>query len=317
MKLILLRKNEKLDISNYVTSATLSGDYRSASRTLDFGNIYSRLDPDFSNVFLELGNNVQLTEDDDVLFHGIVWDRSKQTDSNELSYIARDFGIYLNKNKGSYNFSKVTPEAITQKVCNDFGIEVGEIAKTGVMISRKFIGASLYDIIMTAYTLANYKKFMCIFTGKKLNVIEKATLNSKSLDASNLLTSSISESLNDMINRVSVYNQNDKFIKSIDRADDIKNYGVMTEHLKTSDSNYALRANKMLKGVSSKIVVTNFGDTSYIAGRKVEYTDPFNKKKGLFFIDDDTHNWKNGVYSNKLTLNFENLLDEKEGGSDG
>lgn len=316
MKLILLRQNEKLDISSYVTSATLSGDYRSASRTLDFGNVLSRLDPNFSNVYLNLGDNIQLIEGDETLFHGVVWDRGKQTDSNELSYMARDFGIYLNKNKASYNFSSIMPEAIAQKVCKDFGIEVGEIAKTGVKISRKFLGASLYDIIMTAYTLANDKKYMCLFIGKKLNVIEKATLKTKALDITNLLTNSVSESLNEMVNKVNIYNSNNKFIKAIERPDDIKNFGVMTEHLKSSDNDYTLKANKMLKGVSSKIAVTNFGDTSYISGRKVEYTDPYSGKKGLFFIDEDEHNWKNSIYTNKLTLNFENLMDEKEGGSD-
>lgn len=316
MKLMLLRQNEKLDISNYATSVTLSGDYRSASRTLDFGNVHSRLDPNFSNVYLELGNNIQLIEDNDMLFHGIVWDRGKQTDSNELSYMARDFGIYLNKNKASYNFPSITPEAITQKVCKDFGIEVGSIAKTGIKISRKFLGATLYDIIMTGYTLANDKKYMCLFIGNKLNVIEKATLKAKDIDITNLLTSSVSESLNDMVNKVNIYNSNNKFIKAIEKSDDIKNYGVMTEYLKSSDGDYSLKASKMLKGVTSKLVATNFGDTSYISGRKVEYTDPFTKKKGLFFIDEDEHNWKNGIYTNKLILNFENLMDEKEGGSD-
>lgn len=315
MILIHFKNNSKLDISKFVTSVTVSGDYRSASRSLDFGLVNSGLDPNIEKISLDLGDNVQLTESNTTIFHGIVWDRSKQTDSKEISCLARDFGIYLNKNRASYNFSNITPEAIAQKVCKDFGIGVGAVAKTGVKISRKFLGATLYDIIMTAYTLANDKKYMCLFIGKDLHVIEKATLKARSIDASNLLTGAISESLNDMINRVSIFNENDKFIKTIENANDRIKYGAMTDYLKVTDNAYTVKAQKMLKGVSSKIVVTNFGDISYISGRKVEYTNPSSGVTGLFNIDTDEHNWKNGIYTNKLTLNFENLMDEKEGGS--
>ena len=37
---------------------------------------------------------------------------------------------------------------------------------------------------------------------------------------------------------------------------------------------------------------------------------------GLFWIDADTHTWKNGQYFCKLTLNFRNLLDETSAGSE-
>ena len=37
---------------------------------------------------------------------------------------------------------------------------------------------------------------------------------------------------------------------------------------------------------------------------------------GLFWIDSDTHSWKNGLYQNKLTLNFRNLMDEKDAGTE-
>lgn len=317
MKLILISMSEKLDISEYVTSASLSGDYRSASRTLDFGIIHNMHDPNIKKVVPKLGENVQVFENDKLLFHGIIWDRLLQTDSNELKIVARDFGIYLTKNKGSYNFSSVAPEVVAQRVCSDFGIETGNIEKSGAKISRKFISDTLYNIIMTAYSVANDKKYMCIFEGKKLNIIEKAAIKAVTLDASNLLTSSFSESLNEMINRVNIYNQNDKFIKAIESKNEIALYGVMTEHYKTSKSNDTAKAATMLKGVSNKIEVTNFGDISFISGKSVEYTDPFTRVTGLFYIDDDTHNWKNGIYTNKLTLNFQNLMDERAGGSNG
>lgn len=315
MKIIKLNKDGKKDITNLVTSVTLSGDYRSCSRTLDFGIINSLTDLNIQMVSLELGDNVQLFEEDTLLFHGVIWEKSRTSDSNEINLMARDFGIYLNKNKASHNYSKLTPEEITKGICKDFGINAGDIASTGARISRKFMGATLYEIIMTAYTLANDKKYICFFKGDKLNVAEKAILKSKDIDSSNLLTANVSESLNDMVNRVNIYNKNDAFVKKIENTSDIASYGLMADYYKANDNNYSTKAKKMLQGVSRKITVTNFGDISYISGNAVEYTEPFNGTRALFYIDTDEHNWKNGIYTNKLTLNFENLMDEKEGGS--
>lgn len=42
--------------------------------------------------------------------------------------------------------------------------------------------------------------------------------------------------------------------------------------------------------------------------------EPYTGLSGVFFIDADSHTWKNGIYTNKLTLNFQNLMDEKESG---
>lgn len=316
MKLYLVT-NEKLDITAFVTSATLSGDYRSVSRTLDFGLIQSSLDPNIPKVVLKLGDKIQLVESGKVLFHGIIWERARATDGSEISYMARDFGVYLNKNKGTYNFKNIAPEAIATKVCKDFGIEVGDVAKTGVPITRKFFGSTIYEIIMTAYSIANDKKYHCLFVGKKFFVMEKGVLKAKDIDLSNLLTSAVSESLEGMTNKVDIYSD-EKFVKSLKNQNDIELYGVLGDLYKIQDKeNYNVLASKKLQGASKKITVTNFGDVSYIAGRKVKVEDPFNKAVGFFYIDDDQHNWKNGIYSNKLTLNFENLMDEKESGSDG
>ena len=50
----------------------------------------------------------------------------------------------------------------------------------------------------------------------------------------NLLTSSVSESLESMVNRVRVYNKEDKLIKEFKEDKDIKLYGFMTEILRIS-----------------------------------------------------------------------------------
>lgn len=320
MNIYLMSKTGKHDITEVISSVTIRGEYRSCCRTMDFGFIKSPTDKHTHTVGIMTGDNLMLTERDKTLFHGIAWGKDKSTDGNEIDFGCKDFGIYLLRNRGSYKFKKMTPEAITKKVCADFGIKVGVIAATGKSITRNFLGITIYDIIMSSYTIANDKKYMCIFEGDKLNVIEKGLTECTPLESGiNLLNVSVSESLNDMVNRVDIYNKNDKLIKSFKNENDIKLYGVMSEYIKVNDTkeDYTLKAKKMLNGLRQKITVTNFGDSSYQTGKSIIVTEPITGLKGKFFIDSDEHNWKNGIYTNKLTLNFKNLMDEKEGGTNG
>ena len=92
----------------------------------------------------------------------------------------------------------------------------------------------------------------------------------------------------------------------------------MTEIIRASDGkeDYEKTAREKLQGVERKITVQNFGDSQYMTGRKVQVKEPYTGLTGIFYIDGDTHTWKNGIYTNKLTLNFENIMDEKTSGSE-
>lgn len=319
MKVYLFNGNGKIEITSIITSLTISGEYRSCCRILSFGIIKSETDLNTHVVPINLGNNIKIVEGGKVIFHGVVWSRSKPSDANEINLTCKDYGIYLLKNRGSYKFSNIKPEDVVKKVCSDFGIKTGSIASTGKAISRKFLGVTLYDIIKTCYTIANDKKYMIVFEGDKLNVIEKGIVGCDALESGiNLLTSNVTESLENMVNRVNVYNKSDKLIKSYEDENNIRLYGLMSEYIKVSDTkeDYSLRATKALKGIERKISVSNFGDAQYTTGKFVEVKEPYNGLIGRFYIDADNHNWKNGIYTNKLTLNFENLMDESESGSE-
>ncbi len=320
MRMFLRSKEGEREITGVVTSVTLRGEYRSCCRSLDFGIVHSSADKRTWVVEIHVGDQIRMIEKDKVLFHGVVWTKNKRTDGNEIDFTCNDFGIYLKKNKGSYVFSKMTPEAIVKKVCGDFGIQTGKIASTGKAIKRNFLGVNLYDIIMTAYTVANDKKYFCEFQGEKLMVLEKGVEECTPLESGiNLLTANVSETLNAMINRVRVYNKEDKLIREFQNEEDSKKYGYMTEIMRVTDNkeDFTQKAKKLLHRLDRKITVTNLGDVTYKTGRKVRVKEPYTGLVGIFYIDEDSHNWKNGIYTNRLVLNFENMMDEKESGNDG
>lgn len=56
------------------------------------------------------------------------------------------------------------------------------------------------------------------------------------------------------------------------------------------------------------------GGTGNRTGGCVTVREPTTGLQGLFYIDGDTHTWKNGQYFNKLTLNFKSVMDEQDAG---
>ena len=88
--------------------------------------------------------------------------------------------------------------------------------------------------------------------------------------------------------------------------------------LKQSKEDLTAQAKRLLEDgrEEQKITVQNLGNPKYITGDAVVVKDTVTGLSGLFWIDSDTHSWKNGLYQNKLTLNFRNLMDEKDAGTE-
>lgn len=324
MNLWLNDGSNNIRISDLVSSVSMSGSYNQCCRTIEFSLLKAAFDNKVPNVETALGNLVTLYYQNAALCEGYIFTRECDAEGNTISITCRDRGIYLKKNKGVYGFSSVTPEDITKRICSDFGIPTGYIAPTGVAVTRFFYGVDLYSIIMTAYTKAaeqNGKKYIIRFSGGALNVLEKGTDGDKVVlqGDRNIIASTYRESLENTVTRVTIYDKNGNFIKNADNQELIKLYGVMQEYMKqTDDDTKEAAAAKTLKkkGIERKVTVQNLGDTRLITGNVVYLLEPVTGLYGKFYIDGDTHTWKNGMYFNKLTLSFENMMDEKEVGQD-
>jgi len=323
LKLLIKNSDGVYDISQLVSQINWSGDYQQCARTLSFGLLSSPTDKSIPVVKCDLGNAVTLMQDNRILFEGFVFERSKSTASSTIDVTCFDRGIYLKRNRASYKFTNQTTEAIAKRVCSDFGITVGELVSTGVKISRNFLGVTLYDIIQTGYTIAaekTKKKYHISFKGASLNVLEKKVTDETLVieGGSNLIDASTTDSITNMVNQVAIYDKNDKLIRRLKDDEAIKLYGLMQEYIKQPDgSDAGLKAQKLIddNGVQQKITVNNLGNVANITGGAVVVREPYTGLYGLFYIESDVHTWKNGLYLNKLVLNFKNIMDEKEAGS--
>ena len=132
------------------------------------------------------------------------------------------------------------------------------------------------------------------------------------------MDSAISGSAENVVTRVKIYSKDDKFVRNVDNAQAMKLYGLMQEYVKQSeDDNGQARAKEILNAgtLEQKITVNGIGDTRCTTGNAVVVQEPYTGIYGLFYIDSDTHTWKNGQYYIKLVLNFKNLMDEKDAGA--
>lgn len=323
LSLIVTGQGDSFETMRLVKQITWDGSYTQGARKLSFDLISSPYDQSVKAPDLSPGNAVSFFQDSTLLFSGIIVRREKATGSSTITASCYDKGFYLLKNQGIYQFSAQTPDAIARRVCSDFGISVGNLAASSTAVTRNFIGVSLYKIIMTVYTLAaqqDGKAYQIRFSGDKLDVVEiKENDQTLVLEGGvNLQSASASDSIENTVTQVVIYNSDNKVVKTVQNNELIPLYGVIQNALRQSDGEDAgAEAQKILddNGLSQTITVENLGNIACITGNTVVVKEPYTGLYGLFWITSDSHVWKDGQYYNKLSLSYKRLMDEQEAGS--
>lgn len=310
----IIHKNK--DITELVDKVNWSGDSKQVARVLNIGVLNSS-NKNIPKVNFKMGDTIFLKDDKDKeYFRGFVFSKEKSIQNSIMSITAYDGLIYLLKSNGTYNFKKMTPGGITRKMCSDFNIQAGSIIE-GKAINRIFDNESIYNIIMTAYTLESdrtKKQYMPIMDKGKLNIIEKGKKMAKyELDPKTTVTNATyGESIENSINRVKIYNEDNKYIGEV-KLDGVP--GILQDIYKQEKGEDAnQRAKAMLRGVEKTASIEALGDFDCITGNSVVIKEPITGLSGLFFIENDEHTFENGQHFMKLGLAFKNVMDRQEGG---
>lgn len=325
MQLLLTNSTGTWDISRMVDAVRWSGDYQQIARTLNFGIISSAADKSVPVADCPLGCAVRLVVNGEALFDGIIRSRTKSTEGKTIDITCYDRGFELRRNKVLKTYSGKTPRAIVTELASLFGIETGDVADPGVPITRNFVTGndSIDDVVRTAYTLASRttrKQYHIGFRGRKLYVTEKQVNNQTLViqGGGNLIAASTTESVENMVNAVQIYDKNNRFVQELKNREYIKLYGRLQEIVRQAgNDDKRSEAQKLLDegGIEQKITVDCLGNVANITGGAAVLQEPHTGLYGLFYIDGDTHEWKRGQYYNKLVLNFKNIMSEKEAGS--
>lgn len=310
------------NITGYITSVAWSGSAKQAARTVAFSVAYSPNDKNVKTLNIKLGDKITFypgyPDNKKVKFIGIVTCRERRSEAGELQYTATDGMMHLLRSSGTYRFANKTPEKITQMICKDVKVNVGSLAKTNIPISKIFFQERpYYEIIMAAYTKAyrkNKKKYIAQMNGTKLEVIEKGKIipNFHICQGERITESSYSEDIDSMVNRVYIYDSNNNKIGSVSNANWIKKYGVFQNAISVDSGTGKTEAKAELQGINKTASLSMIGDYRCVAGLGVIIKDSRTGLKGKFWIENDSHEWNNGIYTTTLELAFKNVMDVQE-----
>lgn len=316
MKVVLINKNGQKDISQLVSSMSWSGGINQAARKLDFNIATSPHDFYLPKVYVELGNMIKLLNDDDSeLFTGYVFYKDIGHQSTEMKVTAYD-GLRYFRSEVSYNFTNITAEDITKRICNDLGVQIGTLEPTNIPLSKIYMKKKAFDVLKDAYKNAsdqNDIEYVIKMIDSKLNTIKKGSkaINYILDNASNLSDSNYSESIENMVNKVLITDEKGNKIGEVSNSDWLSNYGVLQKvykQEKNKDSNTI--ATNMLKGIDRKGSVSALGNVEAITGNAIKIKEKYTGTTGLFYIDNDVHTFQDGQHTMKLVLNFQNMIDD-------
>ena len=303
------------------TSIEWTGSQNQSSRQITFSLPANRYDKGFKNVNIKLGDIVSLYDGKTRLFLGVITAREKSAEIGAESYTAKDFLHYLLRSTGMYKFKNKTPEQITRQVCGSVGIKIDKLATTGVVISKMICeDMSLYDIIAKAYRkafLKTGKRYLLSMNADKLVISEKGLKSGITLDQSQDITgATYSDTTDNMVNLVKIYNDSMKQIGEVKSRDKIDNYGIyQSTYQKEEGVNAKQEAERLLVGVTREASVSAIGYIGAMAGKSIIIKDGATGLNGRFYITNDTHRFENDIHMMDLDLAWK-LTDEDEDSDD-
>lgn len=290
---------------------TWSGSQNEVARKLELNFLYPLHDQYTPKVYPNIGEQLLLYDDNNVeLFRGKVFYNERLGEQGTIQITAYDDAIRLLKSKGTYNFKGKTAEVITQVVCNDLGVEIGELAPTGIPQKMLCNSMGMYEIISKAYAGAskqNKKQYSIEMRQGRLYVDEvgKEVVAIPISSDTNILESSYSENAEEVINRVKIYDEKDQYIGVVEDKGLINLLGVFQDvYTKEEDKQAGTVASNMLRGIEQSIELTTLGSTSYVSGKLVNIEDSATKQLSLFFIVSDSHSWSGGQYRTIMKSGF-------------
>ena len=170
---------------------------------------------------------------------------------------------------------------------------------------------------MAAYTKAYQKtgkKYIAQMKGDRLEVIRKGKIIPDFVirQGWQIIDSSYTENTDNMVNQVYIYNSDNQKIGCISNPKWVKRFGVYQDTVSVDSGNGQAEARTELHGIDKSANISMIGEYRCISGLGVIIDDARTNLKGRFWIENDTHEWKNGSYITKLELTFRNIMDIQE-----
>lgn len=312
------------NLSQMTTQVTWSGDIAEASRTCEIA-LVNTLDGSNPYLKLEEGRTIHCSKNGTIFFRGTIFSTTINS-KGEMTLTCRDANHYLTKNTDTLKFTNQTASQVITSICKQYGIPYGKIADTKYKIPRLlYRNKSLYDMCVIALTETRKKtggKFIVTNDADgKLNLTERKNQVVRLIisEGNNLITSSLTQSIEDMRNSIRITGKDGEDSKGItvSGSTSIQNYGLMRQKEHEADkTNAELKpiANALLAELNVKkkeMTVEGVGDTSIRSGVSVQISDRMTNIQGGFYVQSDSHTFVPNL-SHTMSIQVSYTLDLPE-----
>lgn len=309
------------DISGACARIIWKGSASEASRSVDFDYINAPYDSTVNLPSIATGDYISLEDTKEgEIFFGQIFGVEKSSQTGTITFTAYDMMKHLLESTGQYNFKNLTAETIASQVCADIQVPIRHLHPTGVNIASMICDKmKMYDIVMAAYTKAHkitgnkyfamiYKRGLGVY--KTEWVVKGFTLS----EDSNIYASSISERMDDIKNKVLIFDDKGKQIGEVKDDGSVKKFGIFQEiYSKEEGIDPTTGAKNLLKiKPTQAIKISAIGDINCLSCYFVEVKDTATGLSGKYWISSDSHTFENGTHKMELELKFDSLMDTKD-----
>ncbi len=323
ISLIILKNGQGYDVTQLVEQIQWRGRKGSSSRTLKVQVIDNNdCQHARSGIDVEQGQQCLFYYNGTELFRGIIMAQT-QNNKKKLTFTAYDNGIYLANNRDTFTYENKTASDIFRDCCSRFGLPMGEVAECTYKIpelikSKTTIFDAIADALSLEFDATGIRHYVVSEKGNLKLLTRRENIVQWVVEAGqNLTTYTYTKSIEDIRTRVKMLSKEGTTIAEKSNAALEEKIGVFQDIEKSDESLSTAQINDLItnileeKGTPERTLnVEAIGITEVISGIGVYIIIPELEISQTFYVDEDTHTFKDNLHTMALKLNYANDLEK-------
>lgn len=329
ISLIIIKGEQGYDVTQLVETIKWKGRKGSSARTLtatlidDDGYKHAR-----SGIDVEKGHQCLFNYNGKELFRGIIMTQT-QTNRKKLQFTAYDNGIYLANNKDTFTYENKTASDVFRDCCTRFGLPMGEVAKCSYKIpeltkSKTTAFDAIADALSLDFDATGIRHYVASDKGKLSLLTRRENIMQWVIEVGqNITTYSYTRSIEDIKTRVKMVSKVGTTVAEKKNAALEEKIGVFQEIDQPDESLTTAQVNDLIVSILEEkstpertLNVEAVGIAEVISGIGVYIIIPELGLSRTFYVDEDTHTFKDNMHTMTLKLNYANDLAKEEKNSE-
>lgn len=330
ISLIIIKGEQGYDVTQLVEQVKWKGRKGSSSRTLnvtlidDDGYKHAR-----SEIDVEQGHQCIFSYKGTELFRGIIMTQT-QSNRKKLQFTAYDNGIYLANNKDTFTYENKTASDVFRDCCTRFGLPIGEVAQCTYKIpeltkSKTTAFDTIADALSLDFDATGIRHYVSSDKGKLSLLTRRENILQWVIEVGqNLSSYSYTRSIEDIKTRVKLVSKEGTTLAEKSNSALESKIGVFQEIDRPDESLTTAQIKDLIASILDEkstpersLSVEAIGIAEVVSGIGVYIIIPELGLSRTFYVDEDTHTFKDNSHIMSLKLNYANdLAKETKGGTD-